>query len=66
MFIVRDPFVNQFTDLSVSTELPPEVSGHCPGEHWGKYGRACFLFRPDAFVTWVEAEQACLNEGGEE
>lgn len=47
-----------------STPPPPEfVNGTCPSNEWSPYGGDCYLFRPDAYVTWDEADQDCRAFG---
>lgn len=42
---------------------PPNVDGMCPSEEWVSYGGDCYLFRPDLYVTWDEADQDCKAFG---
>ena len=44
---------------------PPAVQGQCPpGASWEPYGEFCFLFQPNANVSWSRAQQECAKAGG--
>lgn len=49
--------------LPTTPPTPSNVDVPCPGAEWVSYGADCYLFRPDEYVTWDEADQDCRYLG---
>ena len=53
------------TVLKPTTLVPPVwVPGECPGVEWQHYGEYCYLFKPDTYHTWENADMTCKQEAG--
>ena len=49
--------------LPSTPTMPPEEPGACPGQEWVHYGDSCFLFRPNTYKGWGEADYECAKDG---
>lgn len=50
--------------LTTSPATPPPVTGSCPGDDWTKWGSLCFWSPGATQLSWINALERCVQEGG--
>ena len=51
--------MQQYKHPSETSSKASEPSVVCPDEKWTKMGKYCYLFFPDQYISWTQAEQLC-------